>query len=850
MIHNASANPEAEPTEEAFLFTKVFEKQANLAMVLSPDLIIKAATDSYLRETLTLRENIIGKQVFRIFPDNPDLDGASPTANLQASIQQALTDGKTHQMAVYRYDIPDPKNSGLFLERYWRTSNTPLLDQNGKLLCIIHETANVTEAEKARLQLLESQEREQAANAQAELQRMRLERLFDQAPAAMAILEGPDLVYKDINAAYQQLFPGRELVGLPLFRALPELRNSVVYDIIYKVYNTGETFEGKEVLIPVARFENQDPEDIYWNFIYQAIYDKQQKINGILIFALDVTNFVDARRALEKSAAALQVLNQDLEQRVTARTQELHLAQAETKQQWQQLEDLMMHAPSAICILTGPDLTFSLINPVYQQIFPGRMLLGKPLLEALPELAHTFIPEQVRRVYQTGEKFVGQEILLSLARHDNGPLEEIYWTFTCLAHRNREGIIDSIMVFAHEVTDQVKTRKAIEANAQQLRLITDALPVLIGYIDKERRYQFANRAYEAWFPVKAPDLIGRNLRDVVGEKAYRNAEGYVNRVLAGERLDFEAVMPYREGFTKHIRTSYVPDVREGEVVGFYTLVSDITEQVEARQRVEQSAQETREMAKELAQANQHLQLANQELSRANEQLTHTNIDLDNFIYAASHDLKAPISNIEMLLEELLLELPAESYQTGDTPQLITLIRDAIDRFKKTIFNLTEISKLPKGDHTEAALVQVAEVVAEVQLDLAVLIEETGAQITTNINPNLPLSFSPKNLRSIVYNLLSNAIKYRHPLRTPIIQVRFFAEEECLVLTVQDNGLGLSPANQAKLFSMFRRFHDHVEGSGVGLYMVKRIIDNAGGKITIESKLDEGSTFRVYFRQYN
>ncbi|GEO07030.1 hypothetical protein AAE02nite_46940 [Adhaeribacter aerolatus] len=847
MIDKSSANPGTNTPEAAFLFYKIFEKQANPAIVLSPDLVIQAATNSYLRETLTVRAEIIGKKVFEVFPDNPATTGTSPTANLEASLRQVLTSGETHHMPVYRYDIPDPKNPGEFIERYWRTINTPVQNDQGETICMVHETANVTESEKARRQLKESQAREQLARAQAEQQRIRLERLFEQAPAALAILEGPDLVYKVINEAYQQLFPGRDLLELPLFGALPELRDSLVYEIIYKVYNTGETFEGKEILIPVARFKDQAPEDIYWNFIYQALYDKEGKINGILIFALDVTGFVLTRRQAEQNAEALRQLNQELEKRVEKRTTALRQAQAETKQQWQQLEDLFMRAPAAIVILEGPHLTFGLINPVYQQIFPGRVLKGKPLLEALPELADTPLPDMLQQVYRTGEPYVAQEMPLMLARHEGKPLEEIYWTFTTLPRRNSEGTIDGVMAFAYEVTDQVTARKAIEAHARELRLITDSLPVLIGYIDKEERYQFANRAYESWFPMKAQDLLGKKLQDVVGEKAYRNVKGYINRALAGEAFDFEATMPYREGFTKHIRTSYVPNIHDGQVVGFYTLVTDVTEPVEARRRVELSALENQNMAKELAQVNEDLRIANLELSRANEQLTHTNVDLDNFIYAASHDLKAPISNIEMLLEELRLELPAEALNTGDAAQIIRFIKDAIYRFKKTIFDLTEISKLPKGDDTELSLVNVAAVVKEVQLDLEGLILAAGAQIITSIGLEERISFSPKNLRSIVYNLLSNAIKYRHPERVPEVQISFFAEDKYRVLAVQDNGLGLSPANQTKLFSMFRRFHDHVEGSGVGLYMVKRIVDNAGGKITVESSLNEGSTFKIYFR---
>jgi signal transduction histidine kinase len=108
----------------------------------------------------------------------------------------------------------------------------------------------------------------------------------------------------------------------------------------------------------------------------------------------------------------------------------------------------------------------------------------------------------------------------------------------------------------------------------------------------------------------------------------------------------------------------------------------------------------------------------------------------------------------------------------------------------------------------------------------------------------------KNARSIVYNLLSNAIKYRSPDRPPVVRVHCRPEGEYSELSVSDNGLGLdlSADKREKLFAMFKRLHNHVEGSGVGLYMVKRMIENAGGRIEVESTLGEGSTFKVYFKR--
>jgi signal transduction histidine kinase len=109
----------------------------------------------------------------------------------------------------------------------------------------------------------------------------------------------------------------------------------------------------------------------------------------------------------------------------------------------------------------------------------------------------------------------------------------------------------------------------------------------------------------------------------------------------------------------------------------------------------------------------------------------------------------------------------------------------------------------------------------------------------------PFPLSEKNLRSVVYNLLSNALKYHSPERRPLVRLRAWCEDQHLLLTVQDNGLGLDPASQQKLFGMFQRLHDHVEGSGIGLYMVKRVIENAAGRIEVQSELNVGSTFLVY-----
>ncbi|RZK54299.1 MAG: HAMP domain-containing histidine kinase, partial [Hymenobacter sp.] len=273
-------------------------------------------------------------------------------------------------------------------------------------------------------------------------------------------------------------------------------------------------------------------------------------------------------------------------------------------------------------------------------------------------------------------------------------------------------------------------------------------------------------------------------------------------------------------------------LEDGQPRGISIFAYDVTEPVHARRAVVASAQQAQALA--------------QRLLTANDQLTRTNTDLDNFIYTASHDLKAPIANIEGLLLLLRKQLPPAARQAGLVPRVLAMMAGAIERFQLTIAQLTDLAKLQHAHTQPAEEVDLATMVDAVRLDLTSLIEEAQAEVVVDLDGCATVSFAPQHLRSLLYNLLSNALKYRHPARRPVVQLRCRRQGEAAVLEVQDNGLGLSPDQQHKLFTMFRRLHDHVAGSGVGLYMVKRMIENVGGTITVQSAPDVGSTFTVTF----
>ncbi|RZL05205.1 MAG: HAMP domain-containing histidine kinase, partial [Hymenobacter sp.] len=231
---------------------------------------------------------------------------------------------------------------------------------------------------------------------------------------------------------------------------------------------------------------------------------------------------------------------------------------------------------------------------------------------------------------------------------------------------------------------------------------------------------------------------------------------------------------------------------------------------------------------------------------ANQQLTRTNVDLDNFIYTASHDLKAPITNIEGLLYLLKKNLPAAIRADQLVASILDRMHGSVERFTRTIAHLTDVTKLQTEFAQPAVMLRLADVVEDVRQDLLPLLTEASAQLEVAVDDCQPRVFSDKNLRSILYNLLSNALKYRHSVRTLRIRVACATEGNSLVLSVQDNGLGVSELQQKHLFQLFHRLHTHVEGSGLGLYMVKKIVENAGGTIAVHSQVDVGTTFLVRF----
>ena len=379
-------------------------------------------------------------------------------------------------------------------------------------------------------------------------------------------------------------------------------------------------------------------------------------------------------------------------------------------------------------------------------------------------------------------------------------------------YRDAAGKPATVLGVAQDTTEQKNYTAALHESEQRFRILADAAPNQVWAVNPDSTIRYINRAFLDFVGVDQEQYLATGWGLYLPPEELESAQQTLTEAISTRKpYRLEHRMRRYDGQYRWLLAqgapSYYPN---GELYGYVGSAIDITE-----------------------------------LKETNQQLVRTNTDLDNFIYTASHDLKAPISNIEGLLSTLAEELPTEQ-RTNEVTFILDLMQGAVERFKRTIEHLTDISKLQQEHTLVTTEVDLAEIVEDVRLDLAPLLQDTGTKLDVKVEGCPDVRFSAKNLRSVVYNLLSNAVKYHSPARVPWVQIHCVATPEHHVLTVTDNGQGIEARQLGQLFTMFQRFHTHVEGSGVGLYMVKKMVENAGGRISVESQVNVGSTFTVYF----
>jgi PAS domain S-box-containing protein len=476
--------------------------------------------------------------------------------------------------------------------------------------------------------------------------------------------------------------------------------------------------------------------------------------------------------------------------------------------------------------------------------------LGQKGKECWPEIWQTITPllDQVRT---TGEGTWMEDQLVPIYR--NGELEDVYWTFSYSSVVDDEGKHCGILVTCTETTQKVISQKKLTESEKLLRNTIHQAPVAICiFRGHELIIEEANELMFKFWGKSSQQVMDKPLFEAIPESTNQGYEELLENVFKTGNTFSANELPVtlpRNGEiqTVFINFTYTPIVEiNGAISGIMAMATDVTEQVLARIKIEDLV---RKRTFELAEANNALHEANHKLERLNQ-------NLEEFAYAASHDLKEPIRKIRYFGDRIKISMSDRI--TEDERRHMARMENASLRMDSLIDDLltySRVSVMPDS-FKEVDLTQLLQTVIE---DLDLLIEEERAVITTE--ELCIVTGHQRQLQQAFHNLLGNAIKYKKPDTIPHVHINCLKvsgnevnvdipeheqQQTFYHIKVQDNGIGFEQENAERIFNVFTRLHGTSQylGAGIGLSIVRKVVDNHKGHVWAESKPGEGSTFNL------
>lgn len=606
--------------------------------------------------------------------------------------------------------------------------------------------------------------------------RERLISAFKAAAAATAIVRGPEFIYEFASDEYQRLFFGtREYLGLPLRKVLPELEGTGIFEQLDEAFRSGRRIEQSEVPLQF-RAADGSLQLGYYTYTFTPHFDEAGQVQGLILMGINVTGHVLARREIQESQQQLQLITEAI--------------------------------PDLISYVNREErITF--VNRAYQQWFarPAEQLVGLSTREVLGAELHA-------RMHALHQRALAGETIRFETRLQNAQGELRTMDIRYLPDRGADGTLRGFVMVANDITEREQAEAAVRRSEEQLRLITDRLPAFVSYIDREGRYQFANRTYENWYGVKSSELRGKRRRDFATEETTRLADPYEQRALAGESVRYENVLRKPSGEYTIQDVEFVPDrdSETGEIRGAVIVAHDITEQKKIRQALEEAVR-TR----------------------------------DEFLSIASHELKTPLTSIhlqtQMAKRNIELGRP-DAFAPARMTRLVTMVHKSVQRLNRLVDDMLDISRISTGKLTlTPEPFDLCELAREAVERLGLQAAESGVHLSCSICEPLEGEWDRFRIDQVLTNLITNALRYGQG--SPV-EVTVQRAGPRAVVKVRDQGPGISPENQERIFRRFERAtsENNASGLGLGLYISREIVERHGGQLRLESEPGQGATFIV------
>jgi two-component system, OmpR family, sensor histidine kinase VicK len=352
-----------------------------------------------------------------------------------------------------------------------------------------------------------------------------------------------------------------------------------------------------------------------------------------------------------------------------------------------------------------------------------------------------------------------------------------------------------------EMNDRQQAETALRRSEEQLRLITNTLPVLIAYVDRKQRYQFNNQAYFDWLGKTPASIQGQTLKQVWGKLYDQQMAVWVRKALSGEVVTYENEICWVDGTLRSVNVTYIPHREEHRIKGFFALISDISD----RKAIERMK--------------------------------------DEFISVVSHELRTPLTSIHSALK--ILATGRLGNLSPDGQQMLEIADENTDRLVRLVNNVLDLQRIESGAVTmDRQVCNVAELMVTATEAMQAMAQQHDIILSTE-PVSIPLWADADYLVQTLTNLLSNAIKFSQPHSTVWLTAQPYQVEE-IQFQVRDQGPGIPEVQLEKIFERFHQVDSSDArkkgGTGLGLTICRKIIEQHGGRIWAESELGQGSRF--------
>jgi PAS domain S-box-containing protein len=812
-------------------FQVLFESAPGLYLVLTSQLNIVAVSDAYLRATMTKREEILGRGIFDVFPDNPDDPSATGVRNLRTSLQRVIQDKTPDTMAVQKYDIRKPESEGGgFEERFWSPVNSPVFGSDKGLAYIIHRVEDVTEFVRLKQQTLEQEKlaeklrthagqmeaevyqraaEVQGANRRLEAANQALLRELSERKRAQEALTksqkwlsttlgsiGDAVIATDMNGAVSFMNPVAEsLTGWTQAEAAGTSMD-LVFDIVNKetrrpVENPVKKVlrEGKVVGLAdhtILLSKNGKEFDIE-DSAAPILADTGEAFGVVLVFR-DIT--------------------------------EKKLADEETQRQ-KDLLQLILESIADGVVVADSNGKFVLFNAAAEEF------LGIGATEAPPDqwsaqygtyLADGVTPfpsnelPLVRAI--RGESVDAIEVFIRNAHVPDGRLLSIHGR----PLRGEDGSLKGGVVVFHDMTERRRAEEALRQSEERFRLlVSEVTGYAILMLDTEGRIATWNAGAERIKGYKSKEIIGQHFSLFYPREDVEQGKPANELKIATEHGRFEEEgWRVRKDGSRFWASVVITALRDatGRLRGFGKVTRDITE----RKRTEEL------------------------LLQAKEQAERTSKFKDQFLSTMSHELRTPL-NAVLGFSDLLAD-PRYGPLNEKQRRYIDHIHTGGKHLLSLISDILDLSKIEAG-RMELAMesITVDAAFAEVLSVMQPLADKKSHVLSKSVEAGLAVRADATRFKQVLMNLLGNAIKF-----TPQggrIELAAHLDGGSICMEVRDNGPGIPPEEERRIFEAFYRLRESgkkTEGTGLGLAITQRLVELHGGELGLKSQVGRGSCF--------